>query len=1025
AFGEDFTIVTTNGGYYSVTVPEGWSGTATPDAARGTFAPAARMYEVVQSDQSNQNYGIADIHYEVIFDLGERGIRTGGGELQQMVMSGTGATAPSVQVDEGWLFAGWDVEFDEIYEDLRVHAYYSFDDMVLIPGGTYWCGDAFSEGNTNELPRHEVTLDSFYMQRQHVTLTQWVAVVNWSIEHGYDLSEKPAVSENHPVRTIRWYDGVKWCNARSEMEGLPPVYYTDETQSTVYRTGYVNVVNAWVRWEADGYRLPTEAEWEYAARGGLEGQRFPWGNTISLALANFSNKGGESYATGATGDSSGPTIAGSYASNGYGLYDMAGNMLDWCWDLHGPYDATPKINPRGPSTTLQMTNRVLRGGSYGSYAAACRVAWRNNDALNLPYQIYSGIGLRVARGMARTIISGQVTNAITGEGISGVLLTSDDGEHSVTTGEDGAYSLNVEEPGWTGRVDPVHPFGAGVGAFTPAYRNYEAVEEDVPDQDYGWLPPDPEVDAVSPAWGSLAGGEEIEIHGRYFSNPGVFFGEVPAASVTMVNHELLRVTVPEAQAGGGMDVWVINDDGTEVTVPNGYEYRPVISGRVTRALTDIGIEGVRILVEGQEEEIWTDENGAYSVTVSAPWSGHVMAYEEGGRTFDPAELYYEDIGEDVLDADFTWTPSSVTVRGRVYNAGNQEGLVGVTVTFSPGGTTVTTSGGHFEKTLDYGWTGSFAPQMAEGQFTPAVRMLSQLALDTDSEDFSWGPTPTPGTKYVSLTGNNTFPYMSYETAAHEIQAAVNACEPGDEVVVLDGTYHLTAGGVLVSQPVTIRSLSGPEWTTVRRSSGRGGIFYLLASNAVLDGFTITGGSLSNSLPYGAKAAGVTATDGAEVRNCIIISNRADRISGAGGLSLDNGARAFNCLVVGNELIGGTGGGGVRIDRNSRLVNCTVYGNRGQSVQEWESYTEMVTEYYMAWECWDWRKSPYTGWYCFGGRWHLVQKTRSVPVTLERLVWVSRPGAGGVYQSTNGAVHVENSIVWGNSYGYSGSGSVSP
>ena len=87
------------------------------------------------------------------------------------------------------------------------------------------------------------------------------------------------------MQTVNWYDCVKWCNARSQQEGLTPVYYTDAGLTQVYTNGETTTVYA--NWTANGYRLPTEAEWEKAARGGLSGQRFPWGNTITESQANY------------------------------------------------------------------------------------------------------------------------------------------------------------------------------------------------------------------------------------------------------------------------------------------------------------------------------------------------------------------------------------------------------------------------------------------------------------------------------------------------------------------------------------------------------------------------------------------------------------------------------------------------------------------------------------------------------------------------------------------------------------------
>src|SRR5205814_8262769 len=89
---------------------------------------------------------------------------------------------------------------------------------------------------------------------------------------------------SHPVQTVKWFDTIKWCNARSQQAGLTPVYYMDMNLTQVYSNGEVT---PYVNWTANGYRLPTEAEWEKAARGGLSGQRFPWGNLISESLANY------------------------------------------------------------------------------------------------------------------------------------------------------------------------------------------------------------------------------------------------------------------------------------------------------------------------------------------------------------------------------------------------------------------------------------------------------------------------------------------------------------------------------------------------------------------------------------------------------------------------------------------------------------------------------------------------------------------------------------------------------------------
>jgi formylglycine-generating enzyme required for sulfatase activity len=171
----------------------------------------------------------------------------------------------------------------------------------------------------------------------------------------------------------------------------------------VYTTGDVDAV--YVNWTASGYRLPTEAEWEKASRGGLSGCRFPWGNLISESQANYygaTNSG--SYDRGPNGYNSIGSIGGtspatspvgSFDVNGYGLYDMAGNVFEWCGDWYGtPYGQPTINNPTGAGSASGV--RVLRGGDYNDFANYARCAFRH---YYFPKLAISFFGFRCVRGL--------------------------------------------------------------------------------------------------------------------------------------------------------------------------------------------------------------------------------------------------------------------------------------------------------------------------------------------------------------------------------------------------------------------------------------------------------------------------------------------------------------------------------------------------------------------------------------------------------------------------------------------------
>ena len=227
--------------------------------------------------------------------------------------------------------------------------------MVLIPAGSFEMGDHFNEGGEGERPVHTVTLDEFYIDVTEVTNGQYQNFMQQTghRQHRHWNSTKHG-QPNQPVIGVNWYDAM-----------------------------------AYAKWA--GKRLPTEAEWEYAARGGLRGKRYPWGDDESLArdYANYGGTGGK--------DKWDETTApvGSFEANGYGLYDIAGNAGEWCLDAWDEeyYSKSPTVNPlasipAGHDSTEALTNnyesvwynRVLRGGYwYLGEPSDLRVSIRGTD----------------------------------------------------------------------------------------------------------------------------------------------------------------------------------------------------------------------------------------------------------------------------------------------------------------------------------------------------------------------------------------------------------------------------------------------------------------------------------------------------------------------------------------------------------------------------------------------------------------------------------------------------------------------
>jgi formylglycine-generating enzyme required for sulfatase activity len=250
------------------------------------------------------------------------------------------------------------------------------NDFVLIRGGTFTMGSPTSEpeSGTDET-QHRVTVGDFYIAASSVTQREYSQLM------GNNPSEFKG--DNLSVENVTWFDAVRFCNARSMREGLTPAYTISGETVTWNRNASDQ--------RSTGYRLPTEAEWEYACRAGTT-TPFNIGSNITDRQANcYNNYGYNNNSSGrVTGGYRGRTTpVNSYAANSWGLFDMHGNVADWCWDWYGEYGASAQTNPIGPATG---TLRVNRGGGWNDFPKHIRSAYRaatppGNGSFNLGFRL--------------------------------------------------------------------------------------------------------------------------------------------------------------------------------------------------------------------------------------------------------------------------------------------------------------------------------------------------------------------------------------------------------------------------------------------------------------------------------------------------------------------------------------------------------------------------------------------------------------------------------------------------------------
>lgn len=270
------------------------------------------------------------------------------------------------------------------------------EDFILIEGGTYEMGSPQDEAwRSEDETQHTVAISDFYISQYEVTQAEYQSVMN----------ENPSSFSggNLPVDSISWLDAIAYCNARSEAEGLTPAYTVEGD------------VVSWNR-EADGYRLPTEAEWEYACRAGTTtpfntetsisaDESNYWGDYPYMIEDNYFSQGNLETRPGVYRQTT--VEVSNFEPNGFGLYNMHGNVAEWVWDYYGEYSADVQTDPTGPESG---TRHVYRGGGWNDFAKNLRCAYR---AAAPAENSSASIGMRLVRNAVAG--SGTVSGSAAGQ----------------------------------------------------------------------------------------------------------------------------------------------------------------------------------------------------------------------------------------------------------------------------------------------------------------------------------------------------------------------------------------------------------------------------------------------------------------------------------------------------------------------------------------------------------------------------------------------------------------------------------
>ncbi len=275
--------------------------------------------------------------------------------------------------------------------------------LVFVEGGSFIMGDESGGINIDDKPLHKITLNSFYISKFEVTVQEFKDFVKVSgyltsteitgegcyiwMDNYWKHDEKTnynnpgfLIENNHPVTCLNWWDAIKYCNWKSKKEGFP-VSYNESTGDLLDNKGNITTNVTKVK----GYRLPTEAEWEFSARGGKMSKNYSFSGGNSPELVGWISK------------NSGKRLhpVGTRIANELGIYDMTGNVWEWCTDWFG-FDYYANSPEKNPYNVVRNYRQVIRGGGWGGYIPFARVSFRFAES---PFERSNNIGFRVCRSL--------------------------------------------------------------------------------------------------------------------------------------------------------------------------------------------------------------------------------------------------------------------------------------------------------------------------------------------------------------------------------------------------------------------------------------------------------------------------------------------------------------------------------------------------------------------------------------------------------------------------------------------------